>query len=508
MKLRFSRALVAAFLLLSVYPALAQKDEIIILQFNDVYELWPLEMGRYGGLARVATLRNRLKQESPHLLTVLSGDFLSPSAIGTSKLEGKRISGAHMVDVLNRVGVTHVTFGNHEFDIRKEELQERINESSFRWISSNVQQISENGIGHFTQTRGGVREPLPEFGIVTMNFPRGDGSVRRVRIGLIGLTIDNNKRDYLLFENPIESARRVVRTLKGRIDYLIAITHLTIEQDMDLARQVPEIQLILGGHEHTNMAVRAGNALITKADANVKSVYVHRLLLKPGSDSLELHSELNIIDEKIPDDSTTAYVANKWIVAAFDGFRSMGLEPDKIVTSLHYPLDFRELVIRHRPAEAAELIATAMLEADPSADCAIVNSGSIRVDDIVSGTVTQYDIIRTLPFGGRIFTTTIKGSLLQRILDVGVSNKGSGGYLQWRNIAFDPKVSSWMIKDQVLHPESSYRVVLTEFLLTGAEANLDFLRRDNPGISNIHEPPDLTPNDIRQAVIHHFQRNQ
>jgi len=504
----FSKSFVATFLFLCVHPAFAQPDEIIILQFNDVYEVVPLEMGRYGGLARVATLRKTLKEESPHLLTVLAGDFLSPSAIGTSKLNGKRIYGAHMVDVLNSVGVSHVTFGNHEFDIPSEEVESRINESTFRWISSNVKRIDTTDIHSFTQNVDGTPQPLPEYGIVTMNFPRDDGTVRRVRIGLLGLTIDSNKRDYLVYGDPIESAGRIVHALKGKIDYLVAITHLTIDQDIELARAVPEIQLILGGHEHTNMAVRAGNALITKADANVKSVYVHRLLLKPGSDSLELHSELKIIDEKIPQDSTTASVANKWIFAAFDGFRSMGLDPDKVVTSLHQPLDFRELIIRHHPADAAELIASAMLETDPSADCAIVNSGSIRVDDILSGTVTQYDVIRTLPFGGGIFTATVKGHLLKKILDTGVSNKGSGGYLQWKNIAFDQKASSWMIKGQVLHDDSSYKVVLTEFLLTGAETNLNFLRRDNPDISNIHEPLDLKPNDIRQAVIHYLQKHQ
>jgi hypothetical protein len=64
-----------------------------------------------------------------------------------------------------------------------------------------------------------------------------------------------------------------------------------------------------------------------------------------------------------------------------------------------------------------------------------------------------------------------------------------------------------MIKDQLLNPDSSYQVVLTEFLLTGAEANLDFLRRDNPAISNIREPQVLKQNDIRQAVIHYFEKH-
>jgi len=55
------------------------------LQMNDVYELIPLSAGKKGGLARVATIRRLLLQENPNTITVLSGDVVSPSALGMTK---------------------------------------------------------------------------------------------------------------------------------------------------------------------------------------------------------------------------------------------------------------------------------------------------------------------------------------------------------------------------------------------------------------------------------------
>ena len=55
------------------------------LQMNDIYELKPLGGGKKGGLARVATIRKLLRQENPNTITVISGDIVSPSALGINK---------------------------------------------------------------------------------------------------------------------------------------------------------------------------------------------------------------------------------------------------------------------------------------------------------------------------------------------------------------------------------------------------------------------------------------
>ena len=55
------------------------------LHMNDVYEMIPLSGGRKGGLARVATIRQLLRRENPNTITVMSGDVVSPSALGMQR---------------------------------------------------------------------------------------------------------------------------------------------------------------------------------------------------------------------------------------------------------------------------------------------------------------------------------------------------------------------------------------------------------------------------------------
>ena len=90
---------------------------ITILHINDVYEISPVEGGKTGGLARVATLLQRLRTHDSTTRMFLGGDFLAPSAIGTARVNGERLAGRQMVAVLNAAGLDLATFGNHEFDL-------------------------------------------------------------------------------------------------------------------------------------------------------------------------------------------------------------------------------------------------------------------------------------------------------------------------------------------------------------------------------------------------------
>lgn len=99
------------------------------LVINDVYEADTMPDGR-GGLARVATVRNRLADQGP-VVFVLAGDVLSPS------LASKFYRGRQMVEALNAAKLDYATFGNHEFDFPLDTLVARIAESKFKWISSN-----------------------------------------------------------------------------------------------------------------------------------------------------------------------------------------------------------------------------------------------------------------------------------------------------------------------------------------------------------------------------------
>ncbi len=520
LRLLFFLLLLLSFSCRSARPT-GQDDgiiEVVFLQMNDVYEIAPLSDGS-GGLARVAALRQSLKARNPNTYTVLAGDFISPSVIATLRHEGKRIRGRHMVDVLNTLGVDAVAFGNHEFDYDYEDLQARIDESHFTWIGTNLRYVQSDTLAgpFFKRLSDGRKEACPDYLLV--DFTDVDGT--QVRVGLWAVTVTINQKPYVRYSDPITTAQQTYQQLRGQCDVQVALTHLDIEDDLRLAALVPGVALIMGGHDHDNMLHRVGRTTVAKADANARTVYVHRLRYDKRKRSAAVHSELRRIDAAMPSEPNVASVVARWEAIKQAALNSAGFHPDARVTVLRAPLDCREALIRHQQAPVGQIILGAMLAAArEQPECAVLNSGSIRVDDVLNGPLSELDVVRMLPFGGGISEVEMRGALLQRMLDAGLSNKGKGGYLQWAYIARDDTRAQWLVRGQPLDPARIYRVVLPDFLLSGHETNMAFLKADplpngqpgttNPDVLRLHRPtPGDTSDlrhDIRHALIHYWRK--
>lgn len=473
--------------------------DIQIIQLNDVYEITPLGDDK-GGMARVATLKKALKQKNSNTIAVLSGDFVSPSAIGTLKYDGASIRGKQMIEVMNAAGIDYVTFGNHEFDIKEAEIQSRIDESTFEWIASNVSHVTKTGTVPFTQ-RG---TPLPRYKIV--EFKNASGAA--VKVGIIGVTLPANKQDFVAYEDFFAVAKRIEQQISSQVDFTIALTHIDVADDIKLAAMMPQVPLLLGGHDHTHMYIKKGSNVVAKADANAKTVYVHTLSYNKSSKKVSLKSKLTEINNTIPDDPATLKVVNKWVEIARTSLKAMGFNADEKVMVLKTPLDARETVVRYKPSYAAELVTKAMSAATSSSECTILNCGSIRIDDIVTGAISQYDVIRILPFGGKIALVEMKGSLLNKIIKIGaVDNVGNGGYLGYDRCAYDKAKGLALVGGMPIDPAKTYKVALPEFLLTGKEYNLGFLTKDNPEISKVTLPDKAEDPmmDIRVALIKYMK---
>jgi 2',3'-cyclic-nucleotide 2'-phosphodiesterase (5'-nucleotidase family) len=478
------------------------KIEIVFLQINDVYEIDALEKGAVGGLARVATLKKTLLKQNPNTYLVLAGDFLSPSVMGTLKSEGKKIKGKQMVDVLNAIGVDYVTFGNHEFDIDEADLQARIDESHFTWVSANCLHQTNGQLSAFQKNN--TSKPFPQTLVVEAH----DADGTKARIGLFGVTLPFNKKEYVAYADVFDSAKKSLETLRQTADFTVALTHLDLSDDKKLAEMLPNVPLLMGGHEHYNMYVQTQNGIVAKADANAKTAWVHRILYNTTTKKSTLKSTLVKIDNSIPFDVATQQVVAKWNDIAIKSFKELGFQHDEQVYKTTELLDGREVTIRAGQTNLGTLVAHAAFDASANnPHAAIINSGSIRVDDQLTGTLTQYDIIRTLPFGGKLLDVNMKGSLLRQILDAGATNVGKGGYLQWYNITHTNNI--WTIAQQPLNNETTYRIILPEFLLTGGESNMNFLTRTNPEIIAVQEPTNSQDprNDIRHAVIAYLKKH-
>ncbi|NTS42490.1 bifunctional metallophosphatase/5'-nucleotidase [Flavisolibacter sp. BT320] len=481
------------------------KISVTFLQINDVYEIAPLSGGREGGIARVATLKKQHKQKNPNTFLVIAGDFLSPSVYNSLQQGGKAIRGKQMVDALNAAGLDIAVFGNHEFDIRESELQERLNESAFAWVSSNTFHKTGAGVAPFARTGG---TPFPKTSILRVQ----DADGTTARIGILAVTLPFNKADYVSYTDPLQTAKEAYNSLKDSVDAVVAITHQAMEEDERLAREVPGLTAIIGGHEHDQRYAKIGSVYITKAMANAKNAYVVELRLKPKKNKVAVKTSVETLNETVPLDSATDLVVQKWNRIAQEAYSTLGFDAGAIVMRKGEPLDGREVEVRTKPTALTRLVVSAVKEAVPAADVVVMNGGSIRVDDVLQLPVSQYDILRSLPFGGAISTADMKGSLVVRMLEMGRKNFGIGGFLHYNeNLRYDVATSNWLLDGKAIDPQATYKVALPEFLMTGKEANMDFLNPQNPDVVKLY--PAATQKgdprtDVRLAVVQYLQKNK
>jgi 5'-nucleotidase len=350
------------------------------------------------------------------------------------------------------------------------------------------------------QATGEPWENVPPYVIKTVTGKDG-GSIR---VGFVGVTLPSNGAGYVSYLDPFSQIQAQVSELADQTDVIVAVTHLPIADDQSLAANIPAIDLILGGHEHENIQQWRGNDFtpIFKADANARTVYIHRLAYDTEQHLLTINSHLQPVTAAIAPDPDIARVVEAWQQKAFAGFRADGFEPEAIVTQTMQPLDGLESSVRNHPTALTQLIADGLFNATTDVDLAVFNSGSIRIDDVLpAGAIAQYDVIRILPFGGEVVTVNMKGTLLKRVLDQGVLNRGTGGYLQTSHVTQDAETQTWLIGDRPLDPTQTYRVATVDFLISGREQGLDFLSADNPELEVL-----ATHGDVRFALIQELQR--
>lgn len=95
------------------------------------------------------------------------------------------------------------------------------------------------------------------------------------KIALIGIAeiewvelVNAIKKEDIVFEEPLECAQKYLKMFKHErddIDFVIALTHMRTPRDIKLAEQIPEIDLILGGHDHVMVNHQYNNTLLRKS---------------------------------------------------------------------------------------------------------------------------------------------------------------------------------------------------------------------------------------------------
>ncbi|XP_022107519.1 uncharacterized protein LOC110988384 [Acanthaster planci] len=448
---------------------------LTLLHFNDVYNVEPREWEPVGGAARFATVVKGFLDESP--LVFFSGDALNPSILSNVT------RGQHMVPILNALKVNTAVYGNHDFDFGVDELEDIVRDTNFPWMISNV-------IDNFTG------QPLAD-GLVTRTV-----TCQGKKIGLIGLveeewlvtlaTIDREDLTYLDF---VEQGAKLAQELKQQgMDYVIALTHMRMPNDVRLAENVDDIDLILGGHDHDYEVMEVNGKYIVKSGTDFRTLSRLELTF---TDFYQTSVEVERIDitSEIPEDEEV-----KEIVGTYQ--KILGKELEGTLGNIEVDLDARFASIRTQETNLGNFVTDIML-ATSSADVALLNSGTFRSDMVhPAGNFKKKDLMCLLPIVDSLIVLQLTGMQLWQALENGVSQhpKKDGRFPQvgGMKFGFDPdappgcRVDPYSISvgGQPLSPSKVYRLCTKDYVAEGKDG-YDVLRTCKH-LSSVEEGPVLS----------------
>ena len=439
------------FALLILLGAFAQAQRVGFLTFNDVYELQGVDSGTRGGAAAVATVVHQVKAFDPHTLVLFAGDLLSPSVMSNA------FQGKQMVEALNRLGVDYATLGNHEFDFGLAVLKQRIQESDFTWLTSNILDSSTGKPIAGTQADAVV-------------------DVNGVKVGLFGIAYDFSSilanASEVTFKDPIATAQAEVKKLKGEgAQYIVALTHEAKAQDCELSSKVSGIDLIVGGHDHAAMMdTQCGHAPFVKATSDWRNVWDVNVDFS-GKNPVTSYRNIPVSNLTPKDPGMQAFVQG--YVSQLDASFS------KVLGKSVVALDAVEKDVRAKETNLGDFIADAQRKATRS-DVAIMNGGGIRTDRMYpAGPVTKKDIYAILPFGNSVVAVKATGSELAAALENGVSQMQdlAGRFPQVSGVTFTVhpgqpaghRVTDIKVGGKALDPNATYTVAINDYMYGGGD---------------------------------------
>ncbi len=269
----------------------------------------------------------------------------------------------------------------------------------------------------------------------------------------------------------MRAAAQYIPLLRRRgANVIVAITHLTFAEDRALVARFPQIDLVIGGHEHFPIASVENHALISKAGSDAKFVARIDINRAPGG-GVERFYELIPVTGAIPDEPDTAKV-----VADYES--RLGKELDAVVGSTSTPLDATGARLTQETA-LGNLVADA-LRADVDADVGLANAGGVRGDRVYpAGPITRRTLLAMHPFGNVVCKIAVSGRVLLDALNSGVSKlpAAAGQFPQVSGVTMKVDVrgppgnrlSEVRVNGEPLDVNKTYTVGLPDFVQKGGD---------------------------------------
>lgn len=471
--MKFTRNILAGFLSLAFLTTACQEVEnptITIIHTNDTHSQIDPSTGDnpHGGLIERASLIELIRQEDPSMIYLDAGDMVQGSPYFNI------YNGEIEIQAMNKQGLDAATMGNHEFDNGLNGLAKMYEIAEFSVLSCNY------------DCEG---TPIEQYVSRTKIIERNG-----VKIGLTGVTCDpnglifNRNWEGIKYLDPATEATKAAAELREKgCDIVVLLSHVGYEEadsiaDRQIALSSKGIDLIVGGHSHTNLedGVKLENAegkpvWITQTGAKEEPIGRVKIEMQKSADKNRKYEVKDIIIDKIhPEnyDLTGFGQEIKDFIAPYqDSLKAkmgtvIGIAP--------------ETMLRDRPQSLlSNFTADALKEMGgrvygKKMDMGIMNFGGLR-SDLDRGDVTIGTMFRIYPFENYLTILEIKGEYLEKAIKA-VAGKGleafSGSKVTLQTTNDKTEAVNILVGGKTIDPKRTYYI-----------ATIDYLAEGNDGLS-------------------------
>lgn len=457
-------------LLLFVTLALSAQDrrELHILSINDPHaaiEQFP----------RLGYIADSLRTLYPDLLILSAGDNRSGDPIN----DMFEIPAYPMVALMNQIGFHATAVGNHEFDSNQEGLARLINLGTFSTLCANM-------------------EPDPKWKMHVKPYQIFDCG--GISVGVLGITALGSmgipeshpaRLTDIKFMEPLETIQKY-QFLREKCDVVLLLSHLGYTSDVAFSAELPWVDIIVGGHSHTQIqgGEMHNGILITQ---NSKSVpfATHSTLVLAGGKVVEKKAELIAVKGMPGENKTVAE-----LVRYFS----------------ENPAFMRVLAVAETPFENREELGCMVCEAylaETDADLSYQNAGGVRIENHPAGDFTMGDVMKMDPFQNDLVEVQVTGKELAEMLISCYDNDKQrfpyvGGFKC--EVIIDPatqkvkKLTLFDLNGKKLNLKKTYRVVSNSYTVAVSPTN-----RADQGHSVGITTPDIIKNYLEHQKKVSFQ---
>ena len=371
-----------------------------------------------GGFARLKTLIDEQKAKNPDTLLLDGGDFSMGTLIQTVY-----DTEAAELRMLGYLGYDVTTLGNHEFDYRSKGLADMLNVA--KNSGENVPDLVVCNVDWDAMEKAGLNEGQKQIKSAFENFGVKDyvvlqkGDVKIAVFGVFGEdALECAPTCELKFKDPVESAKETVEEIKKNedVDMIACVSHSGTSENEDksedenIAKSVPDIDLIISGHTHTQLdqPIQHGDTYIVSCGEYGRNLGTISMTQKEdGRWNMDEYKLIPVTDKISADQATQERIDTLMATVDTNYLSNFGYTKDEVLAE--NDIEFSsvdDLYTKHEELNLGDIMSDAYVYAvensdyydnDP-VDVAVVPSGTVR-DTYTKGDITVEQVYNSFSLG-------------------------------------------------------------------------------------------------------------